>query len=376
MRTPTKVTALMAAAAAGAVGGGAVAATGVFDDGASGVTTITEAASPVAGAPVSAPSGKALTPAQVYARDKNSVAFITAGGTERSDSPFGGGQQGTATGSGFVISEDGYVVTNDHVVDGATSVRVKVGDRPAKSAKVIGTDPSTDLALLKLDTDGDDLAPLRFGDSDEVEVGDPTYAIGNPFGLSRTLTTGVVSALQRAIEAPDGFTISDVIQTDAALNPGNSGGPLLDTAGRVIGVNSQIQTGTGSATSGNVGIGFAIPSNTVRSVVEQLRTTGKAKHAYLGLSSGDAASTGATVSNVRPDGPADDAGIEAGDRIVAFAGTRVADSSALIAAVDDREPGDRVGVEVVRDGDTKTISVTLGERPANTSPQRQQPTFP
>ncbi|HZO37229.1 MAG TPA: trypsin-like peptidase domain-containing protein [Solirubrobacteraceae bacterium] len=376
MRTPTKVTALLAAAAAGAVGGGAVATSGVFGDDGGSVTTITEAAGPAA-APVAATS-TGLTPRQVYDKDKNSVAFITADIAQQSASPFGEPQSGTATGSGFAITADGYIVTNDHVVDGATKVTVKVGDGDTKTAKIIGTDQSSDLALLKIDTGGKDLVPLTFGDSSKINVGDPTYAIGNPFGLSRTLTTGVVSALQRQIEAPDGFTINDVIQTDAALNPGNSGGPLLDTAGHVIGVNSQIETGTGSASSGNVGIGFAIPSNTVRSVVDQLRSAGKAAHAYLGVSTGDGTSTGATVSSVVSGGPAESAGIKSGDTIVSVGGTRIADSAALSAAIDGHKPGDSVDVTVARDGRTQTIKVKLGNRPASatSSQQQQDPALP
>ena len=370
-----RVTALLAAAAAGAVGGGVVAASGGLDgDSKTVTTTVTQASS--APAPVAATSVKGLTPRPVYERAKGSVAFITAEITQQSSSPFGDPQSGSATGTGFVISKDGYIVTNDHVVDGASSVKVKVGDGKTQSARIVGTDQSTDLALLKVDTNGKDLPPLTFGDSNGVKVGDPTYAIGNPFGLSRTLTTGVVSALQRQIEAPDGFTINDVIQTDAALNPGNSGGPLLDANGNVIGVNSQIETGTGSASTGNVGIGFAIPSNTVRNVVEQLRSSGKANHAYLGVSSNDAVSGGAAVSSVTSGGPADDAGIESGDRIVSVGGKKVADSAGLSAAIDGHKPGDRVEVGIVRDGSTKTVTVTLGNRPSNAASRQRQPSFP
>ena len=377
MRAPSKFTAVLvaAAAAAGAVAGGGVAASGVFGGDTTTITTVT--ASPSGSAPVTATSSTGLTPRQVYDKAKSSVAYITADIAQQSSSPFGGSQSGTATGSGFAISNDGYIVTNDHVVDGASNVKVKVGDGSTKTAKVIGTDQSTDLALLKIDTGDKDLTPLVLGDSHGVKVGDPTYAIGNPFGLSRTLTTGVVSALQRQIEAPDGFAISDVIQTDAALNPGNSGGPLLDAAGNVIGVNSQIETGTGSASSGNVGIGFAIPSNTVRSVIEQLRASGKAKHAYLGITTSDAANGGATVSAVRPNGPADKAGIKSGDRIVSIAGTRVADAASLSAAVSAHKPGEKIDVAIVRGGKPTTISVTLGNRPENaSSEQAQQPSFP
>jgi putative serine protease PepD len=202
---------------------------------------------------------------QVYDASKNAVTYIVA------DTP-----EGQATGSGFVVSKDGLIVTNDHVVDGASQVQVKIGTSDsAQPATVVGADPSRDLALLKVDASN--LPTLSLGDSSSVSVGDPTYAIGNPFGLDHTLTTGIVSALQRSLQAPDGAKISGAIQTDAALNPGNSGGPLLDADGKVIGVNSQIQTGsTNGAEGGNVGIGFAIPANTVKSFISEAKA-GKLK---------------------------------------------------------------------------------------------------
>jgi putative serine protease PepD len=198
------------------------------------------------------------TAKRVYDGAKDAVAYIAAA------SP-----QGEGAGSGFVVSSDGLVVTNAHVVDGATQVAVKIGtDGEQLPAEIVGIDPSQDLALL--DVDANDLPTLSLGDSDAVEVGDDVYAIGNPFGLDHTFTTGVVSALDRPLQAPDGSTIEGGIQTDAAINPGNSGGPLLDADGKVIGVNSQIATG-GNAQGGNVGIGFAIPSATVERFVEQAR---------------------------------------------------------------------------------------------------------
>jgi putative serine protease PepD len=208
-----------------------------------------------------------LTARQIYARTAPSVVAIQA--TSGPSSAFGGGGGGQAGGSGFVVGSDGLIVTNEHVIDGAQAVSVSFGANLAESrrARVVATDTSDDLALLKIDTSGLALAPLPLADSTGLQVGDPTYAIGNPYGLDRTLTTGVVSALQRRISAPDNASIANVIQTDAALNPGNSGGPLLDAAGRVIGVNSQIATGSGSAQGGSTGIGFAVPSNTVRAFV-------------------------------------------------------------------------------------------------------------
>jgi putative serine protease PepD len=219
--------------------------------------------STAAGSPTTAsarPIADDTTPRRVYDGAKDAVTYIVADTA-----------QGQATGSGFVISKDGLIVTNDHVVDGATSVQVKVGTSDqAQDATVVGADPSRDLALLKVA--GHDLPTLALGDSSSLGVGDPTYAIGNPFGLDHTLTTGIVSALQRNLQAPDGATIAGAIQTDAALNPGNSGGPLLDTSGKVIGVNSQIETGSqGGEGGGNVGIGFAIPASTVKAFVAQAK---------------------------------------------------------------------------------------------------------
>jgi putative serine protease PepD len=199
------------------------------------------------------------SPSNIYANAKDAVTFIV------SDLP-----EGQATGTGFVVTKDGYIVTNDHVVDNATSVKVMLGtSKQQHDATVVGVDPSRDLALLKIDA-GNNLKTLSLGDSSKVGVGDSTYAIGNPFGLDSTLTTGIVSALNRDIQAPDGATISGALQTDAAINPGNSGGPLLDSAGQVIGVNSQIATGGNG--NGNVGIGFAIPANTVKDFVAQAKT--------------------------------------------------------------------------------------------------------
>ena len=213
-------------------------------------------------APRPRPPGRSpnTTPSRIYDGAKNAVTYIVADTA-----------QGQATGSGFVISKDGLIVTNDHVVEGATRVQVKVGTNgKAQDATVVGADPSRDLALLKVD--GNNLSTLSLGDSSSVGVGDAVYAIGNPFGLDHTFTTGIVSALQRNLQAPDGATISGAIQTDAALNPGNSGGPLLDSAGQVIGVNAQIETGSqNGAEGGNVGIGFAIPSSTVKAFVQEAK---------------------------------------------------------------------------------------------------------
>src|SRR5512132_3741701 len=235
-----------------AVGGGVVIAHEFIDNPSSPVGSHTTASA----RPISAN----LDARQIYDDAKNAVTYIVA------DTP-----EGQATGSGFVVSKDGLIVTNEHVVDGASQVQVKIGTSDqAQDATVVGADPSRDLALLKVDAGN--LPTLSLGDSSSVGVGDPTYAIGNPFGLDHTLTTGIVSALQRSLQAPDGAPISGAIQTDPALNPGNSGGPLLDAAGQVIGVNAQIETGSqNGAEGGNVGIGFAIPASTVKAFVQEAK---------------------------------------------------------------------------------------------------------
>src|SRR5436190_13713738 len=259
----------------GLVGGGVVAGgVALFDVGGNDRTTTVVRQAPLATADASQKASAALTARDIYKRDAPGVAFITADIVQRAQaSPFDLGipqeQQGTATGSGFVIGKDGTIATNAHVVDGATKVTVRFGDGATHAAKILGVDKSIDLALLKIDPKGVDLHPLVLGSSRGLQVGDPTVAIGNPFGLDRTLTTGVVSALQREIRAPNGFTIDHVIQTDAAINPGNSGGPLLDASGHVIGMNSQIETGSGG--NGNVGIGFAIPIDTIRQKLGELK---------------------------------------------------------------------------------------------------------
>jgi putative serine protease PepD len=367
---------LLPLAAAAIIGGsaGAVATEALHND--SQASTINVASSS-SGTSRTVANTTALSPHDVYEKAKDSVAYITSQITQSSGGPFGQTQQGTATGSGFVVSSDGYIVTNDHVVEGASSVTAKVGDGKTLSAKVVGTDASTDLALLKVDASN--LTPLTLGDSDGVQVGDPAYAIGNPYGLDRTLTTGVISALQREISSPNGYTINDVLQTDAAINPGNSGGPLFNAAGQVIGVNSQIETSGNSSggEGGNVGIGFAIPSDTVKSVVDQLMKSGKVSHAYLGVQSQDA-SNGAQVAQVTANSPAAQAGLQQGDVIKSIDGKTVGSAEALSSVVDEHKPGDSVQLKVSRNGGEKTVTVKLGQRPnsaqtsADTQGQQQQ----
>jgi len=332
---------------------------------------------------------------RIYREDGDGVAFIEADIAAREPapspfSPFGEPEPegGTATGSGFVIDREGHLLTNNHVVEGADRIQVKLGDsETAYDAKLVGADPSMDLALLDVEAPAEQLHPLRLGRSAEMEVGDPVVAIGNPFGLDRTVTSGIVSALQRQIQAPDGFSITDVIQTDAAINPGNSGGPLINAGGEVIGINSQIQTGSGGG--GNVGIGFAIPIDTARAELDQLKNEGEVEHAYLGISgatiTADLAKAvnlpvdqGVLVQEVVPDGPADKAGIEGGrtsatiegaqarlggDIITAVNGKTVASMDEIVEVINESAPGDELDLTLRRGDETKTVTVTLADRP-------------
>ncbi len=373
--------------------GGIVAAVAllVLGLGATHKTTTVVQQAPLAGTPVRATSGAALTARDIYKRDAPGVVLIRSQIVQQTDSPFGFGQQtqrGTATGSGFVIDRAGEIVTNAHVIDGASKVTVQFADNKTVDAKVVGKDISTDLALLKVDTDGLALHPLALGSSKRAQVGDPTIAIGNPFGQDRTLTTGVVSALQRKIQAPNGFAIDNVIQTDAAINPGNSGGPLIDATGRVIGINSQIETG--GQGNGNVGIGFAVPIDTARRVLPQLKQGGAVHRAYLGISTltidgslsalNLPAKSGALVQSVQRGSPADKAGIRAGsisaqmdsgepvqlggDIVQAVDGKPVKTAEDLGGMVAGAKPGDSVELKLLRDGKEKTVTVKLANRPA------------
>jgi S1-C subfamily serine protease len=301
--------------------------------------------------------------------------------------PFGTVQTERALGSGFVIDKAGHIITNYHVVRGASSIQVSFSNNENFKARLVGVDPSTDIAVLKVGVKARALKPLALGDSDTVRVGDQVIAIGNPFGLDRSVTAGIVSAVQRRISAPNNLSIAHVIQTDAALNHGNSGGPLLDAQGDVIGVNAQIETG--GVSQGNVGIGFAIPINTVKDVVAQLIKRGKVEHPFLGIEGKTLTpqiaqlfrlpvKSGVLVASVRSGTSAAHAGLKAatnqvtvegeswpagGDVIVAVDGQPVPTVERLIDVISAKRPGDKIQLEIVRGTSRKTLSVTLGRQP-------------
>jgi putative serine protease PepD len=305
-----------------------------------------------------APRRRAQAPSQrtpigsIYARASPAVVSVRTRG---------------ATGTGFLFDRDGTLVTNAHVVGRSRQVAVRFGPNGHSiDASVLGTDPSSDLAVLKIAvSDTPNVDPLALADSTRVKVGDTAVAIGNPFGLDRTATAGIVSGLGRHIRAPNGVEIDQVIQTDAPINPGNSGGPLLDVRARVIGVNSQIAT-AGQTGNGNVGIGFAVPANTVRQVVPRLKQGQTIERPYLGVVTGRVSPTqsdGAIVRSVRPGGPGARAGLQAGDVIVGVNGRRVDDPADVSAGIQGQAPGDTVTVQVQRDGQPVTLDLELGKRP-------------
>jgi S1-C subfamily serine protease len=368
------------------MGGALAVGTAIWD----GETTTVVREADSSAAPVASFEGdrNGSTIGQIYREAAPGVVQVTSNVV--AEDPFFGQQRGRSLGSGFVIDRTGgHIVTNFHVIDGAEEVFVNFSSDDRMRAEVIGADPSTDLALLKVDAEQRALTPLQLGNSDAVGVGDEVLAIGNPFGLARTATAGIVSALHREIQSPSGFTIDKVIQTDAQINQGNSGGPLLDGQGRVIGVNTQIAT---AGSEGNVGIGFAVPVNTVREVVSALLEDGRVDHPYLGITmqtiDESLAKTfrlpvekGVLIAEVRPGSPAAEAGLRGGntpvvvegesyvlggDVVTHVDGNAVESADAVQDLIASKEPGETIDVEVRRGDDSTTVKVKLGRRPSST----------
>jgi S1-C subfamily serine protease len=381
---------------AAAVGGGVALAgaevTGILDDEPSTIETVQ---APESSAPATFAEKARLSINEIYRQSAPGVVQITTTSVQEVPAdpflgPFGFPEQQRqqALGSGFVIDKTGHIVTNSHVVEGAEDIEVSFSNRDSVNARLVGEDRSTDLAVLKVDVDARALTPLRLGDSDRVRVGDSVVAIGNPLGLERSVTAGIVSALHRPLTAPNKFTIDDVIQTDAAINSGNSGGPLIAANGRVIGVNTAIATGNTGA-RGNIGIGFAVPINTVRDVSSQLIDRGRVEHAFLGVSAlpvdKDVAGVfklpvdeGLLVVRVFDGSGAEKAGLRAGttevvvagesyllggDIITRVDGKKVATTDDLREAVSAKKPGDKVEIEAYRDDEKRSFDVTLGRQP-------------
>jgi putative serine protease PepD len=296
---------------------------------------------------------------QLYRNVTPGVVEITVSGT--TTDTFGGTQQSVSEGSGFVVDTKGDIVTNAHVVDGGSSISVRFQNGKVAKATLVGSDDSSDIAVIKVDVPASQLHPLTLGDSSTIEPGVEVVAIGSPFGLPETMTSGIVSAIDRTITAPNRYSIAGAIQTDAPINHGNSGGPLLTANGEVIGVNAQIDSDSG----GNDGVGFALPINAVKSAVNTLIAGGKVQHAYLGISVGNTTNdVGAQVERVVAGSPAASSGLKAGDVITAIDGKPITSADDLTAAVSARAPSDKVTVTITRSGTSKTIDVTLGTRPS------------
>ncbi len=351
-RNRVAVALCVTAVAGGGIGAGAVA----LSHGSSSRNTAAVAAPAANVSNVAA--GTNLTVGQIAKQASSGVVEIdsTSSGSA-SSGPFGGGQSSSAEGTGFVYDTKGDIVTNEHVIAGASAVSVKFADGSTYKATVVGSDASSDIAVVHVNAPASKLTVLQLADSTKVAVGDGVVAIGNPFGLDNTVTSGIVSALDREISAPDHTPIEGAIQTDAAINHGNSGGPLFDLAGKVVGITAQIQSDSG----GNDGVGFAIPSNTVRSVAAQLISTGTAQHALLGVNVQTAAN-GVSVGDVSKGSGAADAGVKAGDVITRVDGVSVSSAERLRAIIASHQPGDTLRVSISRGGSAKTLRVTLGSR--------------
>jgi len=338
-------------------------------------TTVVERASATATPTANTSTGNGVNPASLYAQVSPGVVDITAQSTVTNNgsngffSPFGGGgtESQTDSGAGFEVDASGDILTAAHVVSGASQITVTLQSGQTRPARLLGIDTATDTAVIKVDPSGLTLHPLALGSDSQLVVGDFLAAIGDPFGYDRSLSTGVVAGLDRTIQAPNGFTIAHAIQTDAALNPGNSGGPVLDQSGQVIGIADQIATdgGTqGSGTEQNSGVGFAVPIDLVKAELSELEKGQHVAHAYLGVSTSDNPNGGVLIASVEPGGPAASAGIQQGDVLTAINGSALQGSDDLINDIATLKPGQKVTFTVKRGSKRLSIVLTLGTQPS------------
>ncbi len=371
----------------GAIAGGAIAlavANGSTTTHSVTTTTVVQPSS-VPAVPTSFSSGRPETINQIYRAVGPGVVDITTSSTQNTGGVFGFGQsqQTEGEGAGVVFDKKGDIITDEHVVSGASKITVTFPNQVKASATVVGSDTGADLAVIRVQgVPASQLHPLTIGDSNAVQVGDSVIAIGSPFGLPNTVTAGIVSAVGRTINAPNQFTIPNAIQTDAPINPGNSGGPLLNAAGEVIGLNDQIETNNtnGQGEGSSSGVGFATPSSSDARIARDIIATGQAHNAYVGVSLDPTVSGGAAIaknsstagaSPIVPGSPAAKAGLEAGDLITAVNGTPVASVNQFVATIANYAPGDTVTLTVNRNGQSKSIKVTLGAQPASATSQSQ-----
>jgi putative serine protease PepD len=353
----------------GAVAGGLIAwavASGTSNS--STTRSVTTTVVRQAALPTSVTTGRALTINQIYRQASPGVVDITVTTNGGGGFPFGGSGQSQGEGAGVVYDSKGDILTDEHVVSGASSVTVKFQDGRKASAKVLGTDSSTDVAVIRVNVPASELHPIPFADSSMAQVGDPVVAIGSPFSLPETVTSGIVSAVGRSIQAPNNFTIAGAIQTDAPINPGNSGGPLLDGSGHVLGLNDQIQTNSGSS----AGVGFAVPSNTVARIANAFIGGRSVKHSYVGVELNPSSSGGAQIASsagatgqppVVPGSPAANAVLKPGDLITAINGKSITSTEQFIATVDGYPPGQKVTLTIKSGGQARQVQLTLGTRP-------------